>query len=88
MSALPTLPGMAPGIVAVREAENGKKFYTLQCERCHATEEPVHLVLMTMHFHPRTPNDNPRLCRPCRIAAHPDCTCDGCKSDRTGSIYR
>lgn len=79
---LPDLPDMAPGIVAVRECERGK-LYTLQCERCFATEEPEHLVLMKIRFHARSRDgDNPRLCRDCRIAAFPDCICDSCREDR------
>lgn len=79
---LPDLAGKAPGIVAVREGGRGK-LYTLQCERCFATEEPEHLVLMTIHFHSRSRNgDNPRLCRDCRVSAYPDCICDSCRGDR------
>lgn len=84
---LPDLPGMAPGIIGQRNGPRGT-VYTLQCERCFDTEEPEILVLMTFHFHHRSQGaDNPRLCRPCRMEAHPDCTCDNCKSDRGWSIY-
>lgn len=76
------LPGRAPGVVAVREGNRGN-LYTLQCQRCFVTEEPEHLVLMTIHFHARSRDgENPRLCRDCRITAHPDCICDSCRGDR------
>lgn len=84
---LPTLPGMTRGIVGVSVDERGKNVYTLQCENCLALETPNIMALMTFKFHPRTPSNNPRLCRPCRIEAHPDCTCSGCREDRTGSEY-
>jgi hypothetical protein len=78
---LPDLPGMVTGIVGVREGPKGK-LYTLQCERCFVTEEPEHLVLMTIHFHSRSRDgENPRLCRDCRIAAYSGCPCDGCRDD-------
>lgn len=84
---LTTLPGCAPGIVAVREGPR-RKIYTLQCEGCLDIEEPEHLILMTFKFHPRSQGkENPRLCRPCRVGAYPDCTCGFCKVDRGGSEY-
>ena len=77
----PDLPGKAPGVVAVREGRSGN-LYTLQCEQCFTTEEPEHLVLMTIHFHARSRDGaNPRLCRDCRLAANPGCICDGCRED-------
>jgi hypothetical protein len=79
---LPDMPGKAPGVVGVRESPRGK-VYTLQCERCFATEEPEHLLYMTIHFHPRSRDgENQRLCRYCRIAANPDCICDYCHEDQ------
>lgn len=85
--ALSTLPGMAPGVVGIRETEKGKR-YTLQCAHCLSTEEPEILVLMTFKFHARSQGrDNPRLCRPCRVAAYTGCTCDGCKNDRGRGMY-
>jgi hypothetical protein len=79
---LADLPGMAPGIVGVRE-DGGRKFYTLQCERCFKTEEPKILVLMTFHFHARSrKGENPRLCRDCRLSVYSDCTCYYCVEDR------
>jgi len=79
---LPDLPGKAPGVVAVREGPRGK-LYTLQCESCFTTEEPEHLILMTIHFHARSRDGyNPRLCRACRAIAYSDCICDNCREDR------
>ena len=81
---LPDLPGLVRGIVAVRESARGN-VYTLQCERCFTTEEPEHLVLMSIHFHARSHSgENPRLCRECRVAVYPDCACDSCREDRRG----
>lgn len=78
---LPDLPGKAPGVVNVREGKR-EKLYTLQCEECFTTEEPEHLVLMTIHFHARSRDgENPRLCRDCRLAANPGCICDSCRDD-------
>jgi hypothetical protein len=80
---LPTLPGKAPGVVAVRQGPRGN-IYTLQCQQCYITEEPLHLTSMTIHFHARSRDgENPRLCRGCRVAAYPDCICDYCAEDRT-----
>lgn len=85
---LPDLPGKTRGIVAVRtDSVTGRTRYTLQCERCYTLETPDHLVLMKTHFHTRG-DDRRRLCPDCRKDLFPDCTCDGCKTDRTGSIYR
>jgi hypothetical protein len=43
----------------------------------------VPLVNMTMHFHPRSPKDqNPRLCRPCRVEVLDWCSCENCQEDR------
>lgn len=79
---LPDLPGMTAGVVAVRDTPKGRVF-TLQCERCHTTEEPAQLVLMGIHFHARSlEGPNPRLCRECRVAVYPDCKCDRCRQDR------
>lgn len=79
----PDLPGKAPGVVGVREGVKWK-LYTLQCEQCFVTEEPEHLVLMTIHFHARSRDGaNPRLCRDCRLNANPDCICDNCRDDRS-----
>jgi hypothetical protein len=81
---LPTLPGMAPGVVAIRQGPRGK-LYTLQCQRCYVTEEPERPISMTIHFHARSQGgENPRLCRDCRITAYPDCICDYCLEDRRG----
>lgn len=81
---LPTLPGKAPGIVAVRQGPRGK-LYTLQCQRCFITEEPAHILSMTIAFHARSRDgENPRLCRDCRVVAYPDCICDYCQEDRRG----
>lgn len=79
---LPTLPGMTRGVVGVSVDERGKNVYTLQCENCLALETPRILVLMTFRFHPRTPNNNPRLCRSCRIEVHAGCECEFCRGDR------
>ncbi|MDQ0241187.1 hypothetical protein J2S94_003280 [Arthrobacter bambusae] len=77
----PDLPGKAPGVVGVRMGTR-HLLYTLQCEQCFTTEEPEHLVLMTIHFHARSRDGaNPRLCRDCRLAANPGCICDGCRDD-------
>lgn len=77
------IPGMTSGIVAVRDGKRGP-VYTLQCARCLALEEPEHLVLMQTHFHNRSNvNNNPRLCRTCRIVTYPECDCFGCREDRT-----
>lgn len=84
---LPTLSGCVQGIVSVRQGSRGK-LYTLQCQRCFVTEEPDHLLFMTIHFHSRSRDgENPRLCRDCRVQAYADCTCDYCREDRTGSCY-
>jgi len=84
---LPTLPGMVRGIVGVSVNGRGKNVYTLQCENCFELETPDNLILMTFRFHPRTPSNNPRLCRPCRLIVHAGCTCGHCREDRTGSEY-
>lgn len=77
MTRLPDLPGKARGVVGWDE--HG---YTLQCERCHATEQPKILILMTFKFHNRHRGDNPRLCRPCRVNVYAECGCHSCKDDR------
>jgi hypothetical protein len=84
---LPDVPGKAPGVVAVRtDSVSGRTRYTLQCERCFELETPDHLVLMKTHFHTRG-DDRRRLCPTCRRELFPDCACDGCKTDRGGSMY-
>lgn len=82
MERLPDLPGLVSGIVGVREGARGN-VYTLQCANCSAVEEPARLVLMQTHFHSRSPvNDNPRLCRPCRVERYAGCDCHTCVEDR------
>lgn len=83
---LPTLPGYVEGIVAELPGagHRGRTLYTLQCAHCLALETPQIVVLMQTHFHPRSPKDNnPRLCRACRVRAYPDCNCYTCETDRT-----
>ncbi|PRA13334.1 hypothetical protein CQ010_01420 [Arthrobacter sp. MYb211] len=73
---LPDLPGCVRGIVAEEPHPDPRrcKLYTLQCERCYATEKPPALILMKFKFgHPRSA-DNPRLCPACYAA----CTCQEC----------
>lgn len=79
---LPTLPGMVRGIVGVSVNKKGRNVYTLQCENCLALETPAILVLMTFRFHSRTPSNNPRLCKPCRIEGHAGCECEHCREDK------
>lgn len=83
---LPTVAGLVEGIVATHPGagHRGRTLYTLQCAHCLALETPELFVLMQTHFHPRSPKDNnPRLCRDCRVRAYPDCTCYYCETDRT-----
>jgi len=83
---LPDLEGKVRGIVGVEQDARGRNRYTLQCENCLALETPEHLVLMNTHFHTRG-DDRRRLCPECRIELFPDCSCDGCRIDRKGSMY-
>lgn len=79
---LPTLPGKVRGIVGINGI-GSRKVYSIQCERCFTVEAVVILSQMGIHFHSRSPKDqNPRLCRPCRVDAYPDCICDSCRDDR------
>ena len=68
---LPTLPGKAQGIVAMRPLGEGKYEYDLQCQDCGGIETPDILVLMRFKF-PPCQSPRRRLC--------PDChkqLCDG-----------
>ena len=83
---LPDLPGMVRGIVAV-DRSGKRPVYTLQCERCYATEQPVPLVSMTIRLHTRHKGDSPRLCLPCLVDVYADCDCEYCREDRGLSAY-
>lgn len=61
---LPTLPGMAQGIVAIRTVSDGKHEYDLQCQDCGAIETPDIFVLMTFKF-PPCQEPRRRLCPEC-----------------------
>lgn len=67
---LPTLPGKTQGIVGMRETENGKHKYDLQCQKCGDIETPKILVMMKFKFPPCTQtgfetSTRQRLCPPC-----------------------
>lgn len=62
----------------------------VQCDHCRLTltreTDPLVTFLQRIRFHPKT-RDGLRLCRTCRVAQYPDCDCDSCREDRTGSLY-
>lgn len=81
MSALPTLPNLARGIVATKLGPRGRTLYGLQCDDCAAIEWPDPLVSMQTVFHHNgvTPGAQvPRLCPSCMAARFPDCPCSTC----------
>lgn len=87
----PTLPGKVEGIVSLDPC-------TIQCRGCGTVDNPETLrlrpdrvamviILSRIRFHPTVwttgHEDNPRLCRECRLAR--GCQCHACKDERRGA---
>ena len=90
----PTLEGKVNGLIAEWDDEHpagGSRLrFAFQCQDCGLVEHPWPITTMEIRFTPRH-KDGQRRCRECRLARrardYPDCTCDGCTVDKTGS-YR
>lgn len=89
----PTVPGCVDGIVSLSPAiiQCRECGVTDTCESVglpskagERGELAIVVILSDIRFHPRTwddgRTDNPRLCRPCRLAR--GCTCQHCNDER------